>query len=244
MKRIVKGLVITTAVMGSGVAAAEAFEGFSPYAGVDYKQMWLNPKDQTESKDFGTYRADWTTRIGSSIIIPGADIYAGAKFHENFGAELGWGFSRRTEADVTKTRRVVNAAGVELSNRSTNDKSKISLHGPRFDLMAYYPVAERVELIGSLGAGWTKGRLTVSHTESAYPEANEKTTLKGKWSFVPRVGMGVKCDITDTFGVRAMARWEATSQVRLKGEDENGLEKTYKPFKSNVSMNVGVYAKF
>ena len=152
--------------------------------------------------------------------LPGLNAYVGAKLHDNFGAELGWTYSSHEKKKKD--------AGVEYKN-------KVTLNGGYVDALGYMPVADGVELIASVGAGVSKAKWVDRATGAS------DITNKGKWSFVPRVGAGVKYDINDSVGVRAIARFEANSLLRLK---DDATKKSYKPFKSGVSLNVGVYAKF
>ena len=116
--------------------------------------------------------------------------------------------------------------------------------------MGYLPVAgSGVEFLGSLGAGLVKAKRSWSGNFHDTPNLfytvtglirNNSESTEGKWSFVPRIGAGVKWDIDKTFGVRAIVRWEMNSNLRLKGDDKG----TFKPFDNGLSLNLGVYAKF
>ncbi len=117
----------------------------------------------------------------------GANIFAGVRFNQYFGAELGYGFIAKTKGNVKES----DGTNVSVTNKATNIY---------VDAIGYLPVATKVDLIGAVGVG----RFSNKGTSSA-----DGVTQSGKTNKVgPRVGVGAQYNFTDNVSARAMVRYQ------------------------------------
>ena len=145
MKHIAKSLVVAGAVMAASSVSADVIADLNPYIGAEYYQAWMKPKgdyNKVLPKDF-----------------PGATIYVGTKFHENFGIELGYDWSARKKKDYT----VVSGSGFFGGPRTTfSGSTKVRRTGGHIDLVGFLPVAECFDLLGSIGFGWVQAKINTT----------------------------------------------------------------------------------
>ncbi len=230
MRNIVKSLVIAGTLMATGSAVAE-LNDISPYIGVDYYQPWMRGK------------GDWNLVFPKTY--PGATLYVGTKFHEFFGLELGYDWGSR------KTKNWVLPAGSPfMGNTLTTTLSgntKIRRSGGHLDLVGFLPVAECLELTGSVGFGWVQPKITSSFSVTPGTTSNSSAlaSVSGKGRGVFRVGVGASYMVTEMVGVRAKVGWEGTSTLRVNGNalfTSLGYDK--KAFKGTTAMSVGAFVKF
>src|SRR5665213_3591758 len=88
MKRVVKSVGIVAALLASGTAFCYQNLGdIQPFIGLDYFQAWMSGRDGYSNSFPKSY--------------PGATLYVGTKFHENFGIELGGDWSARAKRTST-----------------------------------------------------------------------------------------------------------------------------------------------
>jgi len=214
MKNIVTGAVVVGAMLAAGNAAADMGD-MKPYVGVDYYHVMMKGKKSIDLPGFGN--VDLTKALPKSY--PGASIYAGIKFMENFGAELGADFSKKKSATVTD--------GVDTV------KNEVKRNGGHLDLVGFWPLNDCFNLIGSLGAGMAKPKFTTTFNNVGVP-------VSSKTEMFARIGAGASYMLTDMFGLRGKINWENTS--RLKANIANTGE--FKPFKDTVSFTVGAFAQF
>ena len=208
MKQVAKNLVVLGALALAGSAVAE-FGDFAPYAGVDYHHAWMK-----EKLDAGSTQA-------MPKSFPGASFYVGTKFHENFGAELGY-----TLTPTAKKNYKEAAAGVDETYKFKRPSAHI-------DLLGFLPVADCFELMGSVGYGLVKPKITV--VDNTAPSTSAKIPTKKHGVF--RFGFGGIYNITEMFGLRAKLGYETTSSMRYKNTSE-------KAFKNSLTASAGVFVKF
>ena len=129
--------IVTSAVVGAMLVAGSAAADFSdakPYAGVDYYHAIMKVKSDAAAVAEGR-------GVKLPKTYPGASVYAGIKFMENFGAELGADFGKKKFTDAD------------------GDKVSVKRNGAHLDLMGFWPLNDCVNLIGSLGAGYLKPKV-------------------------------------------------------------------------------------
>lgn len=110
----------------------------------------------------------------------GLGLFVGAKFHENFGAEAGYTFRGKTKAS--------EAAG---------NKRTIKGDSMHIDAVGFLPVADKTNVLGTIGLGWTKTKVSEGAT-AAINTSKSKTGL--------RLGIGAQYDINETVAGRVMLR--------------------------------------
>ena len=224
MKKI-KSLVVASALVFSGVSVAEMCD-VTPFVGLGYQYGSMKAKN------------DWAKVANKKQ--DGALAFVGAKFHENFGAELGW---EQSSSKNRQTTAVGTFDGVATNNGTQKVKTKVS--GGYVDLQGYLPVVDNFEVLGSLGMGSVVAKINSTVDVLSSVAHKNKLNQKSKRSLVGRVGVGAKYMFTDMFGVRVMAKWENTSRIKLKNKDTVITDsKLLKPFKDNVSANVAALVQF
>lgn len=231
MKHIGKNLMVAGALLMAGAANAE--EMF-PYIGADISQTFMRARSQ------------WNLIFPKSY--PGASLYVGTRFHQNFGLELGYDWSGRVKKDYVLPTGTSFFGGTVTAVNGLRGNTKISRTGGYLDLLGTLPVAECFELLGSLGVGWVQTKITTSfssETAGASSASSAIASTSGKGRCVPRLGIGGIFMVTESVGVRAKINWAGTSSLQLKGSplfDSLGYEK--KGFKGSTSLLAGIFVRF
>jgi opacity protein-like surface antigen len=214
MKNIVKGALVVGAMLVAGSAAAY-MDDVKPYVGVDYYQAYMKAKNGALQNAFPKS-------------YPGASIYAGIKFMENVGAELGADFSK----DKSQTA-VFSAGTAGMPAGATSVKNEVKRNGGHLDLVGFVPLNSCFNLIGSLGAGMLKAKITSTPNVGSVPVSSKTRT-------VARIGVGASYMLTDMFGLRAKLNWEGTSALKANINNSGDV----KPFKDTTSFTIGAFAQF
>lgn len=228
MKNVIKSLVVASAMVAAGSASADLLGDFNPVVGVDYLQTWMKPKSGFQN----TYAKSF----------PGATIYVGSKFNENFGLELGFDWT----ATKKKTVTVKDQKFAGNVTETTTSEYKARKSGGHLDLVGFLPVNECFDVFASVGLGLTRINLKDSYVftrnvaKAISDEAEGLRVRKSKTRAIARVGLGANYMVTDVIGLRAKLGWENTSKVDFTRNNGTKL----KPFKDAVTGAVGVFAKF
>lgn len=230
MRHIGKSLVIATALLAANAVSAE--EMF-PYLGVDYTQTYMRARNAWNL----IYPKDY----------PGASVYVGTRFHENWGLELGYDWSTRRTKNFNLPGGTPFFNGA-ISASGLKGNVKIRRTGGYLDLMGTLPVAECVELLGSAGFGWVQAKIVTSFSSEvlgATPASSAIGTVSGKGRGVARLGFGATFMVTELVGVRAKINWASTSTLRLKGNPTfTSLGCDTKGFKGSTTLLAGVFVRF
>lgn len=175
MKRIL--LSTTIVLLASGAYAAPATQSqsndffFKPYVGADYDQVHV---DYAHGND--------------DVLednLNGGDVHVGARIHKYLGFELGY-------LDTLK--------GKDSNVLGTGVDSKTNVKGGTFDALGYYPIYDKVELIGTVGVSVLTADAKLS---AGGPSLNlNKTETK------PRIGAGAQYWLTDNLNARAIVRYQ------------------------------------
>jgi hypothetical protein len=226
MKQILKNAIIAGSAMISSCAAANEVIDLVPYLGAEYYQAWMQPRPFYKPFLPEAY--------------PGASFYLGTKVHPNFGFEFGYDWS------VQKTKNwVFNAS----SRTSFSGKTKIRRSGVHFDIAAFLPACECLELMATLGYGWVQSKIEIRNMSitpnAAVPNSSAMATLSSKGRGVIRAGIGANYMVTAVLGVRTKLGWENTATLKIDG---NGYFKQLgyptRGFKGTTTLTVGAFYKF
>ncbi|MEY3183039.1 MAG: OmpA-like transrane domain [Pseudomonadota bacterium] len=228
-----KKLVIASAIFAAaGSASAQSwFEDCKPVVGVDFK--W------TKVKNSGT----WPKVFPENL--PGASVYVGTKFMENFGAELG--YDSTTKRNRQRTSATNDRIGGAVVPGPIVTRASVRFSGPHLDLVGFWPMENCVELFASLGIGWVKPKVTVNRLAGASSNfATDLTSISGDSKSIARIGVGANWMATDVIGLRVKALWEDTSRLKVKSNAAaaNQVLTNFKPFKDSFSVAVGAFLKF
>lgn len=157
---------IKNKVIASVIGAAALVSGFANAMSMDDSSFYVGA-------DVGYGRWKYADEISNTASTNGASlkkgkpslgIILGGKFHENFGAELGYTFIGKTKAiDVAAAQRTVKARNIYL------------------DAIGYVPVDEKINFLGAVGVG--KMRAKVSETSTKKDKAGIRLGVGGQYNF-------------------------------------------------------------
>jgi len=164
--KLVKGVLVAGAVLAANGVSADMMSDINPIVGVDYYQAWMKGKNSFANSFPKSY--------------PSATVYAGAKFLENFGAELGYNISARKKHDLTKVRR----------------------SGGYLDLVGYLPVMESVDLTASIGYGWIKTKIEPSSVFHAKNKGVFRLGVGANYMVTDMIGLRGKVSWENTGALR------------------------------------------
>lgn len=181
-----KLLLLTSALLLPATAQAQSVV-FKPYVGFDIQR--------TNYAYNSNYDLDGLSVDGDLVLedgLNGLNIHVGNRFHENFGAEIGY-FRTRQESKDIAAGDVVGDGTVAAADFSTDTQ----VQGFTLDALGYLPVYDGVELIGTAGATWTK--IEVEVTDSDDIDESELGF---------RAGGGIQYTFTEAISARALARYQ------------------------------------
>jgi hypothetical protein len=228
MKRlIVAGAILAAA---SSASADSWFGDCSPVVGVDFK--WAQIKNS----------GAWDNVFPESF--PGASVYVGTKFMENFGAELGYDTTGKKGKQASFVAN--DSVGGATVTVPTGIRSSVRFAGPHLDLVGFWPLENCFEMFVSVGLGWVKPTVQVDRVGGASSNfANDITSITGKGKTIARVGIGANWMATDCIGLRIKALWEDTSRLEVKSNVASSPVLTnFKPWKDSYSLAIGAFLKF
>lgn len=212
-KRITRSILLRSLCLVVSATAMNAvnadFLQICPYVGAEYKYMWTKGINQFQNALQDAYT--------------GGSAFAGAKFSEYFGTELG--YSRTSVRHRT-----------QLSNRFFNSVNSIPIRtGARFtsfyfDVNGYYPLRNCWELIASIGVESMKPRISLYDVN-----AGITTNIPSNGTALLRVGAGAHYLFHETAGFRVMIRWEDLHILRIYNNHF---------IKSAVSAAAGIFFRF
>jgi opacity protein-like surface antigen len=127
-------------------------------------------------------------------------LILGAKFHENFGAEIGYTFFTKTKALEGKDR----VGAVDRTYKATVKNNNMFI-----DAVGFLPVADCVNVLGSLGLGRLQSKATY---ETSIPGRDIPAFKKSKTSL--RVGLGAEYNF-EPVAVRAMLRHQRAGKTAV-----------------------------
>ncbi len=227
-----KKLIVAGAILAAaGSASADTwFEDCKPVVGIDFK--WAKIKNS----------GDWKGVFPESF--PGASVYVGTKFMENFGAELGYDTTGKRGKQLSLNTG--DTVGGATATVPTGIRGNVRFAGPHLDLVGFWPLENCFEMFVSLGLGWVKPTVNVDHVGGASSNlANDLTSITGKGKTIGRVGIGVNWMATDCVGLRVKALYENTSKLRVQSNAvSNAVLTNLKPWKDSYSLAVGAFLKF
>jgi opacity protein-like surface antigen len=194
--------LITVALSGSVLATSAAFADFEPrfYVGADATYNHFNlDKDLKNDPDIKKVQKN---RLGTNLVL-------GGKFHEFFGAEIGYSFIQK--AKVTWTEQAIKDGEKNYNVKANN---------MYLDLMGFYPVSCEVDLLASVGVGRMKVKFSNGATNLDNKSSKSKTGLRG------RIGAQYKFD--ENFAARFLVgHQKGVKAMGLKSNTSAGLGVTY-----------------
>ena len=202
-KKIVAVAVII--LMTAFNAHAGAFDETRGYFGGEFSFFNKTSYNGGNTADLNQFKAsDTDSKLAIEKNKPGINIFAGMRFTESLGIEIGFGFIDKVKAQV------------QNNNFATNKISNIYLDG-----LGYLQVSPCVDLIGLVGVGVLKSKPDVSNIIFE----NKQLLTKQKIGY--RLGGGAQYYITDTWSSRLMVRYQSGSKDFLRGLTSIAVGITY-----------------
>lgn len=157
-------------------AMADGEFTFKPYVGADYQYTNVNYQDYPSLGINGDDLAESD--------MHGFNIHAGARIHQYFGIEAGFSWSESDDKN--------NIIGTGIN-------SQVDVYGASLDALAYLPVNEKFELIGTVGLSYLTAEIDFSGAATA---SDDESEVNG------RIGAGAQYWLTDNVNVRGMVRYQ------------------------------------
>lgn len=196
---------------------------FKPYLGIEYQYEHIKSRDPYH--------------LLLSANFQYANLFLGAKYHKNFGVEIGYYRSLKTSQNQFQ---FYNWGG-SLASGITAAISRTSFKGFSFDWSAYYQLDPDFNVFASLGL------VTMHETLEAYATGSSDLApaiglLTGKNTTVPRIGGGVEY-LYGHWGLRSRLFWVYTQNVKLNSAAAQAIVPTIKnnPYLQAIEATVGVF---
>ena len=192
-------------VVTASVANAGSFDETRFNLGGELSLLNKTTYSNANTADLNNFRS---SNGDSKLVIrknkPGVNVFLGARFNENLGAEVGFGF-------ITK------AKGTAQSNRQATNKVS-NLYA---DALGFMPVSSKVDLIGAVGLGRMKSKADVAGATFA------NKALLNKAKVGVRVGAGAQYNVNENWGTRAMVRYQKGNKNFLKSNTSVSVGAVY-----------------
>jgi len=192
-------------VVTASVANAGSFDETRFNLGGELSLLNKTTYSNANTADLNNFRS---SNGGSKLVIrknkPGVNVFLGARFNENLGAEVGFGF-------ITKTK------GTAQGNRQATNKIS-NLYA---DALGFMPVSSKVDLIGSVGLGRMKSKADVAGATFT------NKALLNKAKVGVRVGAGAQYNVNENWGTRAMVRYQKGNKNFLKSNTSVSVGAVY-----------------
>lgn len=207
-KKIILICGMLAVLMQSSIGlAANNFEYTHYSLGIEMSIWNKTSYSSANTSDLNYFR---TQNNSGDLVIrknrPGFNFFVTAQFIENLGMELGYGY-------IVKV-----IATAQNNNQASNKIQNLYL-----DFLGFLPVAERVNLIASVGVGMLKSSANVTNVTFADLDALEKV----KSGF--RFGGGASYTLNDKVSFRGMLRYQYGNKYFLT---------------SNTSLSLGILYTF
>ena len=223
-RRIISRLTVIGILLFTDAAVAIEWD-IQPYVGADY--VYVNMPGWN-STFYSPYYNSLFTFSGPDVLpesYPGASLYGGIKFAENFGFEAG--------ADWFKHKEQTTVMLVPTATFT----SKVKRDGFHLDIVGFVPLTDTFTLSGFLGIGWIKPR--IESTYSVNGRLAQSIPIYSSTNAIARVGFGGSLMITETIGLRARLLVECTEYLHV-----NTPYGTRYPFDDSVGVTLGIFAAF
>ncbi|MDB6097066.1 MAG: hypothetical protein JWM09_1344 [Francisellaceae bacterium] len=191
-----------------------------------------------------SYKAGYGDNIMKKT-APQGNVFAGFKFHENFGLEVGYQFAKgKNKFTSIAVGGIVNGIAVGSPGVTSSEfQTKAKYNGFNLNLNAYIPLDKEYNLdfVGYVGLEHLKvniDRINVT-INNRIPYGNLQNFKKTKT--VARAGLGIQKTFDENWGLRALVGWENTSKFKLIPAAK---PLTYASLKDTVSYGIGIFAKF
>lgn len=219
-------IIVTTMIASGEGVALPSLDGW--YVGVDYKHQKM------ESRNKGLIELKDRTKKA----YHGFDIYLGAPFAQSLGMELGYHQGLSRSKDTTFEQNAV--FGTNPQNLNDRLLLKVQTRSFHIDMNAYMPLMANFDAMSQVGLALMKARVRADFIPNG--GTAQDLEVNSKLSLVGRLGIGVRYRLTDLLNIRLLGRWESTNKLSIQIYDDDGDAFKVKPFKSGVSVALGLFA--
>jgi opacity protein-like surface antigen len=187
-KAIPASILLSAALGFSSMGQADACDNIQSYLGGDlsYNKVRYGNNFKDGHKANGMPRSRG----------PGLGVIGGIRYYENYGAEVGFTMLR------------------EIKNNTSGASNNLRSRNAYLDLLGYFPVANQMELVGSLGLGHMRTLGKLSRTGA-------------------RIGAGGQYNLDNRWSIRTMVRYQ---KIGGKAKDSSA-----EIFKKTSSVNLSVF---
>lgn len=168
--------------------------------GMDFNpSVYVGAEAQMNKLKSGNSVQQFQDSKGNSLLrqtnIPGAGLQLGTRLNENAGLEVGYSWLRKSNSIVSDV----------AANVMTNKNLLLKMKNTYVDLLGYVPVANDINLIGSLGFGRlsTKAQVKTNGVNVPLTQAAQDAT---KTKMGVRFGVGAEYKIDSNISARFMLR--------------------------------------
>jgi len=240
-RKFCAGLVVCSSFLShSAIANAVALERstLQPYVGLDLEVKELRFKENG-GKDLFAKR------------YPQGNIYAGIKFNENVGLELGYEQSahKKKNKDVAPGENMIGA--INTTTNTFNRKFTSKINGFHVDVIGFFkPMADyETQLFASIGLGLKQVKLKteiLGINGIAYADALKQSYDRNfkKRKAIMRAAVGVQHMVTDCVGLRATFGWENTARFKNLVSKEAPSSTTQPSLKNTINYGLGFFYTF
>lgn len=195
MKTTTSLIAIAAACISTSAVAADDMN-IRPYIGMEYNYISASIKNVSTDLDANSTN-DFSGKLNADnyhAIVPNI----GARIGNHFGLELGYLHTTEESESLTGTDFLAGTTG----------KTDTRITGFHIDANGYYPVADKLEAIGSVGVGRYKAKTTLTGTIVAGGLALGSGSASDDESDTAlRLGAGLQYALTDHVNLRGMVRY-------------------------------------
>jgi hypothetical protein len=247
--------ILSLILISGGCQALEGAYNIEGYAGIEPKIRRMEFK-----RHFGN-------KVFKDPFYTSLNAFVGCKLNEYFGLEAGY------ESSDTKvnssygnnglylfgSRLLDSVNGLDRIDNFFNASSKIS--GSNINLMTSIPLnsAKSFQLIGSAGLAYMRSKTTCDFFEIGEKNivlsddtnipvqrfSHSRSRYKDR-VFTLRFRSGFQYVTEHNFGVRALASWENTHKIKIRGKDRDSGQRLneHAKLKDSISYSVGFFVPF
>lgn len=185
-KGIIFIIALTAAMASNMVCADDEVDPTTFYFGGEvslYNKPSYSTANTTDLNYFKSSNSD--SKLVISQNEPGFNLFAGARFNESIGGEIGFGLIQTEKGDAQNNRQATN-----------------KINNWYIDFFGFMSIATEVDLVGSVGLGC----MTSNANVEGVTFQNKETFNKSTYGY--RIGGGVQYNFATNWATRAMIRYQ------------------------------------
>lgn len=185
--------------------------------------------------NFNKAKGDWQRLLRDKQ--PGANLYLGYNW-QYIMLEIGYTWTTR------KSKECILDRGKLLFNTNNDNATilngQIRFRSTNFNLNLFASFTGDLDIITSIGFALARPHLTVHSSNANSNFGYQLTQIEAKTIFVPRVGLGLRYLLSESFGLRAMWRFEKNSKITFRQYPSYASNK---PFRDGMMVAFGFFTR-